>query len=48
MFTSRYAGGGSVGRMRIPLAILAGLAGYFVWSSALAGMTGQIVSALSL
>jgi hypothetical protein len=33
--------------MRIPLTILGGLAGYFIWSSTFAGVTGQIVSAIS-
>lgn len=34
--------------MRIPLAILAGLAGYMVWTSSFAGFTGQLVAAISL
>jgi hypothetical protein len=33
--------------MRIPLTILGGLAGYIVWSSSFAGVTSQLVSALS-
>lgn len=32
--------------MKIPFTVLAGLVGYFVWSSALADVTREVVEAL--